>query len=122
MIQELQKFDPQIVDLGDLKVVDIPESQEPVGKIRRPVAVGRNTQNLSERIAKELKLNNFKPLINIGGDHSMAIGTISGTREFLGKCPAVLWVDAHADINPPELSLSGNLHGTPVSFLMKGGM
>ena len=35
------------------------------------------------------------------------------------QAPAIVWVDAHADINPPYLSPSGNLHGTPLSFLLK---
>jgi arginase len=46
-------------------------------------------------------------------------GTISASATFLKKSPVVIWVDAHADINPPEQSPSGNLHGTPLSFLLK---
>ncbi|KAH0238836.1 Ureohydrolase, partial [Aureobasidium melanogenum] len=52
---------------------------------------------------------------------SIAIGTISGTakaiRERTGREMAVIWVDAHADINTPETSDSGNIHGMPVAFL-----
>lgn len=59
--------------------------------------------------------------LTLGGDHSIAIGTISGTakatRERLGREIAVIWVDAHADINTPESSDSGNIHGMPVAFL-----
>ena len=60
-------------------------------------------------------------VLTLGGDHSIAIGTISGTaaatRERLGRELAVIWVDAHADINTPETSDSGNIHGMPVAFL-----
>lgn len=60
-------------------------------------------------------------MLTIGGDHSIAIGSISGTakaaRERLGREIAVIWVDAHADINTPETSGSGNIHGMPVAFL-----
>lgn len=60
-------------------------------------------------------------MLTLGGDHSIAIGTISGTaraiRERLGREMAVIWVDAHADINTPETSGSGNIHGMPVAFL-----
>jgi arginase len=60
-------------------------------------------------------------VLTLGGDHSIAIGTVSGTaravRERLGREIAVIWVDAHADINTPETSDSGNIHGMPVSFL-----
>lgn len=59
--------------------------------------------------------------LTLGGDHSIAIGTIAGTakatRERLGREIAVIWVDAHADINTPEASDSGNIHGMPVAFL-----
>lgn len=60
-------------------------------------------------------------VLTLGGDHSIAIGTIAGTskavRERLGREMAVIWVDAHADINTPETSDSGNIHGMPVAFL-----
>ena len=60
-------------------------------------------------------------MLTLGGDHSIAIGTVSGTakaiRERLGREMAVIWVDAHADINTPETSESGNIHGMPVAFL-----
>ena len=60
-------------------------------------------------------------VLTLGGDHSIAIGTIAGTakaiRERLGREMAVIWVDAHADINTPETSGSGNIHGMPVAFL-----
>ncbi|KAH6896709.1 hypothetical protein B0T10DRAFT_474948 [Thelonectria olida] len=59
--------------------------------------------------------------LTLGGDHSIAIGTIAGTakatRERLNREIAVIWVDAHSDINTPESSDSGNIHGMPVAFL-----
>jgi arginase len=60
-------------------------------------------------------------VLTLGGDHSIAIGTIAGTaraiRERLNREMAVVWVDAHCDINTPETSESGNIHGMPVAFL-----
>ncbi|KAL6414361.1 arginase [Ilyonectria robusta] len=60
-------------------------------------------------------------VLTLGGDHSIAIGTIAGTakatRERLNREIAVIWVDAHTDINTPESSDSGNIHGMPVAFL-----
>ena len=61
-------------------------------------------------------------VLTLGGDHSIAIGTISGTAKAIkerlgGREMAVIWVDAHADINTPETSESGNVHGMPVAFL-----
>ncbi|KAH9913524.1 Ureohydrolase [Fomitopsis serialis] len=55
--------------------------------------------------------------LTLGGDHSLAMGTISGTlSHYPDAC--VIWVDAHADINTPETTDSGNIHGMPVSFLL----
>ena len=56
--------------------------------------------------------------VAVGGDHSMAIGTILGHARVQPEV-AVLWIDAHADINTPLTSESGNIHGMPLSFLVK---
>lgn len=57
-------------------------------------------------------------VLNIGGDHSVAIGTLLGQ---IARYPdvCIVWIDAHADINTPSSSLSGNIHGMPVSFAAK---
>lgn len=57
------------------------------------------------------------PLI-LGGDHSLAIGSIAGATKFFGeqkKKIGVIWLDAHGDINTPETSQSGNIHGMPLA-------
>ena len=53
----------------------------------------------------------------IGGDHSISLGTIPA---LISKRPStgVIWVDAHADINTPATSLSGNMHGMPLGLLL----
>lgn len=56
--------------------------------------------------------------VTLGGDHSLSIGTIHGVAEVY-KDIGVLWVDAHADINTPLTSKSGNIHGMAASFLVK---
>ncbi len=63
------------------------------------------------------------PLV-LGGDHSIAVGTISGMcRAFRrrGQRLGVVWVDAHADMNTPESSPSGNIHGMPLACLLGHG-
>jgi arginase len=60
----------------------------------------------------------------IGGDHSMAAGSVSGVSEFYrrrGEKIGLIWLDAHSDINTPETSPSGNVHGMPVAALMGMG-
>jgi arginase len=97
----------------------LPRSDPDHRGMKNPRAVSSVTQQLSEEIYTHAKAGRF--VLTLGGDHSIAIGTISGTakaiRERLGREIAVIWVDAHADINTPELSLSGNIHGMPVAFL-----
>lgn len=87
--------------------------------MKRPKAVSAVTQKLSSQVYEHSSRGRL--VLTLGGDHSIAIGTISGTaratRERLGRDIAVIWVDAHADINTPETSDSGNIHGMPVAFL-----
>jgi arginase len=63
------------------------------------------------------------PLV-MGGDHSLAIGSVSAVARHAretGHTLRVLWLDAHADFNTPELTPSGNLHGMPVAMLCGHG-
>lgn len=89
--------------------------------MKKARAVSAATQQLSQQVYNHSRTGRLT--LTIGGDHSIAIGSISGsskaTRERLGREPAVIWVDAHADINTPELSPSGNLHGMPMAFLTR---
>ncbi|KAI4189130.1 MAG: hypothetical protein L6R41_001678 [Letrouitia leprolyta] len=89
--------------------------------MKRPLGVSAATQQLSQQVYDQAKTG--RCVLTLGGDHSIAIGTISGTakaiKERLGREMAVIWVDAHADINTPETSGSGNIHGMPVAFLTR---
>jgi len=60
----------------------------------------------------------------LGGDHSIAIGTIAGVSEYyrsLNQDIGVIWVDAHADMNTPDTTESGNIHGMPLSACLGMG-
>ena len=85
--------------------------------LHRPGEVGEATRRVYDAV-KKATLNGSMCLV-VGGDHSIAIGSITAqlekhTSENLG----VIWVDAHADINTLKTTVSGNIHGCPVSFLM----
>ena len=54
----------------------------------------------------------------LGGDHSMAIGSVAGQARVHSDI-GIIWVDAHADINPPTKSPTGNAHGMPIAFLAR---
>lgn len=107
--------DAQVNGYDDL----VPQSDPPFRNMKNPGAVSAVTQRLSEQVYSHAKEGRL--VLTLGGDHSIAIGTISGTakaiRERLGREIAVIWVDAHADINTPETSDSGNVHGMPVAFV-----
>jgi arginase len=96
-----------------------PASDEPHRGMKNPRSVSAVTQTLADQVYNQAK--NGRMVLTLGGDHSIAVGTIAGSskaiRERLGKEIAVVWVDAHADINTPESSDSGNIHGMPVAFL-----
>ncbi|KZT39231.1 Ureohydrolase [Sistotremastrum suecicum HHB10207 ss-3] len=87
----------------------------PIGKLKRPRLVSSVCKAVADTVGAHAK-NGVLP-VTIGGDHSLAMGTISGTfSQYPDAC--VIWVDAHADINTIETTESGNIHGMPVSFLL----
>ena len=78
--------------------------------------LGQNAQ-FSQGISEQLR--DGYHVMNVGGDHSMGIATGHGFIHALGNIPKkLIWVDAHADLNTRSSSLSGNMHGMPVSFLL----
>jgi arginase len=78
--------------------------------------------HLSNKVKNILQANEF-PLV-IGGDHSIAMGTVAGVSSFYrdqGKKIGLIWFDAHGDMNTPASSPSGNIHGMPLSHLLGQG-
>ena len=71
---------------------------------------------LADLVEEVVRAGNF-PLV-LGGDHSIAMGTLAGVTRARGRAPGVLWIDAHGDINAPIGSPSGNVHGMPVHFAL----
>lgn len=75
-------------------------------------------KEVAEVVRRAASSNKF-PLV-FSGDHSSAIGTITGIKEAnLDKTLGVIWIDAHADIHSPFTTPSGNLHGMPIAALMQ---
>jgi arginase len=105
-----------VTDLGDLTPIETPA----VKGHDHPV-ISRYNRRLGETILNEL--NQDRMAITLGGDHSVAIGTLTASLMH-NPDTKVVWVDAHADLNTPETSPSGNLHGMPLAFffdLLKPG-
>jgi arginase len=79
-------------------------------------------KNISDSLRELLDKNEIPVLL--GGDHSIAIGTFSAISSHFrdkGQDVGLIWFDAHADINTPETSPSGNIHGMPLSVLLGRG-
>ncbi|XP_037610487.1 arginase-1 isoform X2 [Sebastes umbrosus] len=103
-----------VKDYGNLAFEDVVDDQ-PVGLVKRARAVGAANQRLSEAVHAVKK--DGHTAVMLGGDHSLAIGSIHGHAAAVGDL-SVVWVDAHADINTPLSSYTGNIHGQPVSYLL----
>lgn len=97
----------------------MPKSDSDYRNMKNPRAVSAVTKQISTQVYEHASQGRL--VLTLGGDHSIAIGTVAGTaraiQERLNREMAVIWVDAHADINTPETSGSGNIHGMPVAFL-----
>jgi len=76
----------------------------------------KNGYYLLRDIVYQTNKNNTIP-ITIGGDHSISLGSLSGSLKHHKDNLTTIWIDAHADINTEESSPSGNLHGMPLSYL-----
>ncbi|CAM2111765.1 unnamed protein product [Caretta caretta] len=104
-----------VKDYGALQFDDIPNDR-PCHNAKNPRSVGSANEKLASVVAEAKKSG--RTCLVVGGDHSLAIGSISGHAKIHPDL-AVIWVDAHADINTPLTSSSGNMHGQPVAFLLK---
>lgn len=115
VIERLQELGYEVNDKGDI-VVRRPDSYCPDnGQLKYLAEIERVNTELCHIVDEEMAKGAF-PLV-LGGDHSIAIGTMAGVmqhKENLG----VIWFDAHADINTPETTPSGNIHGMPVAVSM----
>jgi len=109
-------------DLGDVPVND-PGNVEPRDANARFIdEIVEHCTALRDRVGETLKRGRF-PLV-IGGDHAIACGTIAGTaRHFRerGQKLGLIWFDAHGDMNTPETSPSGNVHGMPLATCLGYG-
>ncbi|XP_007449070.1 PREDICTED: arginase-2, mitochondrial [Lipotes vexillifer] len=116
LMKRLSDLGCHLKDFGDLSFTPVPKDDLYNNLIVNPRSVGLANQELAEVVSRAV--SGGYSCVTVGGDHSLAIGTISGHAR---HCPdlCVIWVDAHADINTPLTTSSGNLHGQPVSFLLK---
>jgi len=109
----------QVTDGGNIRV-EIAETQNAGSANARFLQeIADTCTRTAEAVVKTLE-DGQTPLV-LGGDHSLAVGTVSGVAEFYRRRDqkiGVIWIDAHSDINTPETSPSGNVHGMPLAALL----
>jgi len=114
--KRLEQMGCDVEDSGDLDVV-IPEQEEVKTadrdrRMRYADAILQSSEALAGAVRTALD-EGFMPLA-LGGDHSIAIGTVAGASAYFqarGESIGVVWLDAHGDMNTPESTPSGNIHG-----------
>lgn len=115
---KLQQIGFEVEDIGNLQV-PTPETYE-IGdtKLKYLREIVRVNEELAQTVTSVMEKGGF-PLV-LGGDHSIAIGTIAGVSR-LQKRTGVIWFDAHGDLNTAETSPSGNIHGMPLAASLGWG-
>lgn len=108
----------EVSDIGNVSVDYVNEKDKFLShtKMKYLSAVTKTNEELSDKVYESLCNSKF-PLI-VGGDHSLAIGSIAGSSKYFGQDYGVIWIDAHGDINTESTSPSGNIHGMPLAASM----
>ncbi|HWZ44754.1 MAG TPA: arginase [Candidatus Saccharimonadales bacterium] len=112
-----------VEDGGNVIVAIAEQKKEGDPKAKYLKEITATCTKLAEMVFKTLEGGKF-PLV-LGGDHSVAAGTVAGVAEFYRRQNhkiGLIWIDAHADINTPETSPSGNVHGMPLAALVGLGL
>jgi len=115
----LEALGHRVTDAGNIRV-EIAETQTRGDKSAHYLKeIAKTCTRAAEAVVTALEAGET-PLL-LGGDHSLAAGSVSGVAEFYRRREqkiGLLWIDAHSDINTPETSPSGNVHGMPLAALM----
>ena len=112
----LRKLGCEVEDLGNVPVVQPESHPEGHPKAKYLPQITETCAHLADLVRKVLAAGKL-PLV-LGGDHSLAIGTIAGASKHYrdrGEKLGLVWIDAHTDMNTPETSPSGNVHGMPLA-------
>jgi arginase len=112
LLEELEKIDHEVWDAGDIPVDLRPSTGD---GLRNFEPLLQAVKDLREATLTALRREHL-PLI-LGGEHTLAVASVSAALEHYGDNLGVLWIDAHADINTPGISETGNIHGMPIAAL-----
>ncbi len=119
---KLESLGYQVEDLGNVAVAQ--QESTPTGpeNAKYLAQISKTCEKLAGMVERVVSGGHF-PLV-LGGDHSVAVGTVSGVSHSYrerGEKVGLIWVDAHADMNTPESSPSGNVHGMPLACCLGRG-
>jgi arginase len=117
--QKLEALGVPVKDHGYIAVAPPETRSEGDERLRFGKEIVRTCLRLRDRVAAILDGGSI-PIV-LGGDHSIAMGTVAGVAEHLDRTKGklgLLWIDAHADINTPETSPTGNVHGMPLAVAL----
>lgn len=112
VIEKLQELFDEVHDLGDIPVGRPEVIIDKPSNLRNLHLVAEKNELLAEKVDEVMNSGTF-PLV-LGGDHSIAIGTLAGVSKHFNNL-GVIWYDAHGDLNTEETSPSGNIHGMPLA-------
>jgi arginase len=118
VFERLSKLFSSIEDWGDISVGRPETIIDVQSNLRNLHLIAEKSLMLAEMVDKIIQSKSF-PLI-LGGDHSIAIGTLAGVSKHYTNLGAI-WYDAHGDLNTAETSPSGNIHGMPLAVSLGYG-
>lgn len=120
--QRIERLGYPVRDLGDMRIERV-QSAPPAGeKLKYLREISNACEKLADEVEAILEADEL-PLV-IGGDHSIAIGSFAGAACYFKKREeslGLIWFDAHADMNTPETTPSGNIHGMPLAAILGHG-
>ena len=115
----LEELGHEVEDGGNVAVAIPEQKKEGAANAKYLREITATCTKEAELVLKTLEAG--KVPLALGGDHSMAAGTVSGVAEYYRRQNqhiGLIWIDAHTDINTPDSSPSGNVHGMPLAALM----
>ena len=118
----IKQLGHQVEDIGNISVKQAEEMSYGEKRAKYIAEIADACTELGNAVEKSLE-EGYLPLV-LGGDHSIAVGSISGLSAHFRKDKKTIgciWLDAHSDMNTPETSPSGNVHGMPLSAIMGYG-
>jgi arginase len=118
----LKQLGRQVEDIGNIPVRQPEEQHYGEKNAKYLEEISETCKGVAETVRKTLE-EDLVPLV-LGGDHSIAVGTTAGVAahfQKLSKRVGMIWLDAHGDMNTPETSPSGNVHGMPLASIMGYG-